>query len=89
MKFQYMQKKRKIWALAYGFGAACVDETIQCFVPDRGPGIKDVMIDTAGVAVGITLLLLGYTIYKKQKSKQKKNDIQSNLIIVLFLYIFF
>lgn len=57
-------------SLLCGFSAACVDETIQCFVPDRGPGIKDVMIDTAGVAVGITLLLLGYTIYKKQKSKQ-------------------
>lgn len=53
-----------------GFAAACVDETIQCFVPDRGPGIKDVLIDTAGVAVGIGLLLLGYTIYKKQKSNQ-------------------
>lgn len=64
-----MLSRPKWLSLLCGFSAACVDETIQCFVPDRGPGIKDVMIDTAGVAVGIAVLLFGYTIYKKQKSK--------------------
>ena len=68
-----MLEKRKITALVYGFGAACVDETIQVFVPDRGPGIRDVAIDTCGAAAGIGLLLLGYTIVKKIKhSKENK-----------------
>lgn len=59
---------KKWWQpLLWGIGAACLDETIQCFVPDRGPGILDVMIDTAGVCVGIGFLILGHTIYKKRK----------------------
>ena len=69
-----MLEKRKMMALVYGFGAACVDETIQMFVPDRGPGIRDVVIDTCGVAAGIGLLLLGYTIVRKSK-QLKENEL--------------
>ncbi len=54
---------RKRWAqfvlpLTAGFLAACIDETIQMFVPGRGPGIKDVGIDTAGVLAGIVFMVL-------------------------------
>ena len=45
-------------ALAWGFAAACVDETIQIFVPDRGPAFTDVLIDTTGVLTGLLFLLL-------------------------------
>ena len=45
-------------ALGCGFAAACIDETIQMFVPDRGPAFTDVLIDTSGVLTGIFLLLL-------------------------------
>ena len=41
-----------------GFLAACLDETIQCFVPGRGPGLKDVGIDTLGVILGIVIISL-------------------------------
>ena len=54
------------WALLCGFLVACVDETIQRFVPDRGPSFVDVLIDTAGVCVGVGAFLVGYAIYKKQ-----------------------
>ena len=58
--------RRPAWlALGCGFLAACVDEIIQIFVPDRGPGVIDVLIDTAGVAVGVTLLLLLHHIKRK------------------------
>ena len=67
-----MLEKKKILALAYGFGAACVDETIQVFVPDRGPGLKDVAIDTCGAAAGIAVLLLGYTIRNHIKQSKEK-----------------
>ena len=53
--------------LLFGLLAACVDETIQVFTPDRGPSLIDVWIDTAGVAAGITFLLIGYNYIRKHK----------------------
>lgn len=44
--------------LAAAFVTACIDETIQIFVPLRGPGVKDVAIDTAGAVLGIVILSL-------------------------------
>ena len=67
-----MLEKRKSNALAFGALAACVDETIQLFVPDRGPAIRDVMIDTCGVAAGMGLILLVHTFTKTSKSKENK-----------------
>ena len=46
--------------LLFGMMAACMDETIQVFTPDRGPSPIDIWIDTCGVAAGITILLIGY-----------------------------
>lgn len=63
-----LQKKwqQLVFPLLCGVLAACVDETIQLFVPDRGPGIKDVGIDSLGVMLGIVII---YFISKKSKSK--------------------
>lgn len=60
-----MLRKAPIQALLGGFLVACVDETIQCFVPNRGPGLLDVGLDTCGAAVGIALLLTAHTLIKK------------------------
>lgn len=43
-----------------GLLTACVDESIQRFVPDRGSSLMDVWIDFSGVTAGLTILLLGY-----------------------------
>ncbi len=51
--------------LLSGFLSACLDETIQIFSPGRGPSPVDVGIDTAGVAVGIAVLIAGHTVFKK------------------------
>ena len=59
-------------ALPCGFLVACIDETIQRFVPDRGPAFKDVLIDTSGVLVGMGLLFFGYTIRKKLAKRSLK-----------------
>lgn len=60
---------RKKMALAFGLGvaAACVDETIQRFVPGRGPSLKDVGIDAGGVLTGILLVYLGYACCKRKQ----------------------
>ena len=46
--------------------AACIDETIQVFSPDRGPSLIDVWIDVGGVAAGMTVLLLGHHLMRKR-----------------------
>ena len=65
-----MLKQKFYIPLLCGFLVACTDETIQCFIPDRGPAIKDVAIDTAGVAVGIAVLLAVAAIYQKNKNNK-------------------
>ena len=59
------QWEKLLLPLAMGALAACVDETIQVFVPGRGPGILDVGIDTLGVTVGILLILIYESIKQK------------------------
>ena len=61
-----MLEKPKAAALGCGALAACIDETIQVFVPDRGPGLKDVCIDCAGVLTGMALILLGHTYFRRK-----------------------
>ena len=60
--------RKRIWlALFFGTAAACLDETIQMFVPGRGPGILDVAIDTCGVLAGILLLRIGYKLITRRQ----------------------
>ena len=72
LSWLFAMLREKKWAFVIpsmicGCLAACVDETIQRFIPDRGPSIKDVGIDSMGVILGISLLCLGYTIHQKKK----------------------
>lgn len=46
---------------------ACADETIQTMVPDRGPSVIDVWIDTCGGLTGMTALLAGHH-YKEKRN---------------------
>ena len=62
-----MRNKWKGFAWVCGTAVACVDETIQVFVPDRGPSVRDVLLDSCGVAAGMLLLYLGHTYYTKKK----------------------
>ena len=65
-----MDRKNK-WilpTLLSGASVACVDELLQHFSPGRAPRITDVGIDTSGVVLGISLLLLGKYIRKKKQN---------------------
>ena len=68
-----MLSKQRLLSLALpllsGAGAAAIDETIQLFSPNRGPSIKDVGIDTAGVITGIAVLTLLHFLYKRMKKR--------------------
>lgn len=56
-------------AVAGGILTACVDEAIQSLSPGRNPSLIDVGIDTAGAAVGVALLFIGYIFFIKRKNK--------------------
>lgn len=52
------QEKWVLMPIIAGVAVACIDETIQCFIPGRGPGVLDVLIDAAGVVLGVMLIWL-------------------------------
>lgn len=60
--------------LLCGMMAACVDETIQVFVPDRGPSPIDIWIDTCGVAAGIAVLLIGHHYMRMKHTRTNLED---------------
>ena len=66
-RLMFWMRKPRIFALLGAFLVACSDETIQRLVPDRGPSLKDVLIDTSGAAVGMILLFVGYACFKRHK----------------------
>ena len=59
-------------AVAGGIFTACVDEAIQSLSPGRNPSLVDVGIDTAGAAVGMMLLFLGYNFFKNKNNIWRK-----------------
>lgn len=69
-----MLGKPKALAFCIGAAAACIDESIQIFVPDRGPGIRDVCIDCSGVLTGMILLYLGHICFQRKRNKKSLED---------------
>ena len=71
-----MQKRESwrafLWPLLFGLAAACIDETIQLFVPGRAGRLTDVGIDTLGVALGIVLITLIQTMKMKFLEETKQ-----------------
>ena len=65
--FYYTFKKIKIIFAAFGFSFlySISDEIHQLFVPGRAGQIRDVLIDTAGIAAGIAAWYLLYRIVKQ------------------------
>ena len=61
------EKETGLTFTGWGLFVACIDETIQTFVPDRGPSLIDVWIDTAGFAAGVLLVAVGYAIAQKRR----------------------
>lgn len=64
-----MLGKKNRYPFLCGAAAACIDETIQRFVPGRGPSLRDVAIDSCGVLTGLILLYLGHAYLKKRSAK--------------------
>ncbi len=63
-----MLAKHPMGSFVLGAAAAAIDETIQVFVPDRGPRIFDVLLDSCGILTGMTLCYFGHTLLKKKQT---------------------
>jgi VanZ family protein len=61
-------KKMIFASIAIAMLYACTDEVHQVFVPGRSGEVRDVLIDTAGAAVGVVMYAaLSSRFYKKSK----------------------
>lgn len=58
-------------ALLIGFLYACSDEFHQRFVPGRSGEFRDVVIDTAGVLIGIAIVLILFPALKHRNGRKK------------------
>ncbi len=62
---------KKIYAkttvLFAGMAVAFFDETIQLYTPGRSGELRDVMIDTLGVCIGILIFTIGEMLYEKKR----------------------
>ncbi len=57
--------------LGVGLAVACIDETIQLYVPGRASSLLDVWIDAAGFAVGLIVILIGNNLFKNKRVWRK------------------
>ena len=64
--YHKMNKISLISSILFCVLYAISDEFHQCFVPGRGPGIKDVFIDSLGSISAIIIIYI--TIHKKKKN---------------------
>lgn len=55
--FDIKNKYKLLWSILLGVSYAASDEFHQSFVPGRGPSIRDVCIDSAGVLTGIFIMI--------------------------------
>lgn len=71
-----VRSKKPIWAfsIAIGIGAICAacDEFHQNFVEGRGPSIRDVLLDSAGVIVGAFVCYGVIRLWRRRKSRRNQ-----------------
>ena len=64
--FLRLLQKKYLFSLLVGFLVGTIDECIQLFVPERGPHIRDVLIDTLGVIAGIGVFTIALLIRRRK-----------------------
>ena len=64
------QLQRVVLPLSLGVLYACTDELHQYFVPGRACQVIDVCIDTAGVLLGMLVILGSTALYRRHKAKR-------------------
>ena len=65
LSFKILDKRSAIISIILTTLYACTDEFHQGFIPGRGPALKDILIDTLGGSLGITIIFLFSNLNKK------------------------
>ena len=65
LSFKVLDKKSALVSIILTTLYACTDEFHQGFIPGRGPALKDILIDTLGGSLGITIIFLFFNLNKK------------------------
>lgn len=73
------RKTKKAWKLSLqtllgGFLYACTDEIHQIFVPGRSAGLRDILIDTAGVILGLLVAIFFLWLIRNHLNKAISDD---------------
>ena len=68
-RYLLMGQRKPVLGYLPGICTACIDETIQCFVPGRGPRVTDIMIDLGGFSLGLVVILLIQKCISKWRTK--------------------
>ena len=69
---QFYIKHKSIISVLFCMLIACLDETLQLFVPGRDGRVLDVLIDSCGAITGIVIVMLIFELIKKYKKNIKK-----------------
>ena len=72
-------KRRKLFpkfpgVTALGAVFAALDEWHQSFVPGRGPGVGDVVLDTCGVAAGCLITLFAAWLFLRVRRRKTEGE---------------
>ena len=68
------KRANKKWILSILFVIAALSEAVQFLAEDRGPTVKDVIIDFSGAILGFVGYSIFYAIREKKISRRKKED---------------
>lgn len=71
LSFKILDKRSAIISIILTTLYACTDEFHQGFIPGRGPALKDILIDTLGGGLGITIIFLFFNLNKKAYNQIK------------------
>lgn len=69
--YNMKQKSKILTSLIIGIIYASSDEIHQSFTPGRSPMITDVLIDTLGVCLGISIIIFIIRIYRNFYKKRQ------------------
>lgn len=70
--YDTVMKKRMFISILIGFIYASTDEIHQIFIPNRSAEVRDVFLDTLGVANGVLLIAICVYIFKYYKNITKE-----------------